>query len=263
MGNTFCTQFQRMIPVKNETFIIGKADQFTGTEGLQLHARHWSKLYKVAGYASVLMLVFLPVQLIVYFNWPPPTTVTGWFELFNRDAIIGLLDMDLLLSIDYILLGLVFLALYVSLRRGDPSLSSIALTLQLLAIAIYFASTGAFEMLTLSTRYAAATTSEQRAVLLAAGETTLASWQGTAFNSSYVLGAAALLIISFVMLRTPIFTRATGYVGILMGLLMIVPPTAGEFGTMLSLFSLIPLVPWLILLSRKFFMMADLARKKN
>jgi hypothetical protein len=60
----------------------------------------------------------------------------------------------------------------------------------------------AFEMLTLSNQYATATMDVERSIFLAAGEAMLATWQGTAFDVSYVLSAIAILIVSAVMLRS-------------------------------------------------------------
>ena len=124
--------------------------------------------------------------------------------------------MDLLLIVDYALLGLVFLALWATLRRSSQSLMAIALTLELVGIATYYASTVAFEMLSLSNQYTAA----ERFTFLTAGLVMLMTWQGTAFNVSYILSAIALLIVSSVMLKSHIFSKVTAYVGI-QGLVMI------------------------------------------
>jgi hypothetical protein len=50
---------------------------------------------------------------------------------------------------------------------------TIALALGLLGVAAYFASTAAFEILSLSNQYAAATTAAQKSTLLAAGQVLL------------------------------------------------------------------------------------------
>jgi hypothetical protein len=219
--------------------------------------RRWKPLYTIAAYAALTIVFFMPVQMIIYFIWPPPETVTGWFWLFQQNAIIGLLDMDLLLSLDYLLLAMVYLALYVALKRYEPSLMAVALVLQLLAISIYFASTSAFEMLTLSSLYEAAPTEEEKAQLLAAGQAVLAGWQGTAFNMSYILGGLSLIIASIVMYRTDMFRKTISRLGIIMGILMLVPPTIGKAGVIISLLSLIPLLPWLVLLAQRFFILKD------
>jgi len=108
-------------------------------------------------------------------------------------------------------------------------------------------------MLSLSDQYAAATTDAQRSVFLAAGQVMLTFYNGTAFDMSYVFGGVVLLIISAVMLRSNIFSKVTAYVGILMGMLMLVPPTVGTIGLLLSLISLVPTAIWLILVARRLF----------
>jgi Domain of unknown function (DUF4386) len=211
----------------------------------------WQTLHRVGGMAALAVLVLIPVQMVVFFLWPPPNTVIGWFTLFQDNALVGLLDMDLLLIVDYLLLIGVFSALWASLRRANESLMAIALILQLVATATYLASTVAFEMLSLSNQYATATTEVERSILLAAGQAMLVTWQGTAFDVSYVLSALAVLIISAVMLRSHMFSKVTGYAGLSAGILMSVPSTAGMIGVIFSLLSLVPLAVWLALIARR------------
>jgi hypothetical protein len=213
----------------------------------------WKALYRVAAVAALLMVVFIPIQSIVFVLWPPPNTVIGWFRLFQHNWLLGLLDMDLLLIVDQILMGLVLLALCAALKGASPSLMAIALTAGLEGIAAYFASSTAFNMLSLSSQYAAATTVAQRALFEASGQATLALWQGTAFDVSYVLEGVALLLIAVVMLRSNTFSKATASVGMLLGVVMLVPPTGGTIGLLFSLGSLVPLEIWLILIARRLF----------
>jgi hypothetical protein len=76
-------------------------------------------------------------------------------------------------------------------------------------------------MLSLSDRYAAASTDRERASLQAAGEALLAIHnpgtihQGTGLLLSLFLVVLAGLIISIVMLRTSVFGKPTAYVGII------------------------------------------------
>jgi hypothetical protein len=213
----------------------------------------WKSLYKVGAVAALTVLVLMSIQIVVLIVWPPPSTVIGWFNLFQTNKLVGLLDMDLLLIVDYALLGLVFLAFWTVLRRVNQSFMAIALVFELVGIATYFASTAAFEVLSLSNQYALAATDAERSVLLAVGQVMFAIWQGTAFNISYIISAIALLIVSVIMVRSSIFSKVTAYMGILASLLMFVPPTAGSIGVFISLISLIPTAIWLILIARKFF----------
>ena len=130
---------------------------------------------------------------------------------------------------------------------------AIALGRGLVSVATYFASGMAFEMLSLSGQYYAATTDAQRTVLLAAGQTTTAVWQGTAFDVSYILAAIAFLIIGLVMWRSSVFGKVTASAGIVMGAMSFLPPTAGTIGMIFALGSLGPLEIWAVLVGRRSF----------
>jgi hypothetical protein len=129
----------------------------------------WRLLYRAGGVAALITAVLIPLQIIVFITWPPSLegSVTDWFRLFQDNWLLGLLSLDLLLLVDYILLVPIVLALYVALRQISASLMAVATALYFVAIAAYFASNTAFEMLSLSDQYAAATTDTQRATYLA------------------------------------------------------------------------------------------------
>ena len=212
----------------------------------------WQTLQRVGGVSAIIILALMPIQIVVFLNWPPPNTVVGWFLLFQNNPLVGLIDMDLLLIVDYVLMLIVFLALWAYLRRANESLMAIALILQVVATATYFASTAAVEMLSLSNQYTAANTEVERSMILAAGYTMLATWQGTAFNVGYVLGGFALVIVSAVILRSPyLLSKVTGYAGLAAGVLALVPASAGMIGLLFSLVSLVPTAIWLALIARR------------
>jgi len=221
----------------------------------------WKPLYKVGGAAALILLGLIPIQIIIFIAHPPPSTVIGYFTLFQNNWLLGLLNLDLLYMLTMVLTVLIYLALYAALRRASPSFMAIALTLGLVGIAVYFASNTAFEMLSLSSQYAAATTDAQRSTFQAAGQAMLALYQGTAFDVSYVLGGVTSLIIAVVMLRSNIFSKGTAYVGLLMSVMMVVPPTLGTIGLVFALISLFPLAIWFILIARRFFMLAQSVSK--
>jgi hypothetical protein len=212
---------------------------------------HWRTLYRIGAAAAIGVLALVPVQMLVFVTTPPPDTVTGWFALYERSPLLGLLDMDLLLIVDQVLIAVMFLALCVALRRANPSWIAVALLLAVAAFAAYLASNPAFEMLDLSRRYATASTEAERAVTLGAGEAMVASWTGTAFSVGYVLGALAFLIVSAVMLRSDVFGRVTAWVGLVFGVVSLVPASAGTVGLVFSLLSLIPMWVWLVLIARR------------
>jgi hypothetical protein len=214
----------------------------------------WKSLYTIAGAAALITAVFMPIQALVFIVWPPPLagTARDWFALFQSNWLIGLIDLDLLLVADQVLLIPIMLALYVALKRTSESIMAIATALGFVGIVLFIVSNPAVEMLSLSERYAAATTDAQRATFLAAGQTMLAAWQGTAFHVGYLLASVAGIAVPIVMLRTTIFGRAIAYLGILanaIGLGLYLP----VIGIFLALFSVVFLECWYILLARRFF----------
>lgn len=206
----------------------------------------WGSLYRAGAWSAIAMLVLIPIQLAVFIIWPLPTTVTEWFVLFQANPIAGLLDMDLLLIVDWILTVCIVVAFAIASSERERGLLVLAVTLEILAAAAYFASTGAFEMLSLAGRYDGASETE-RAALVAAGEMVLASWTGTAYIVSTVASGIAILLLSIAMLRSAVVGRLIPWFGIAMGVTAVVPPNAGTFGLVASLVYLVPFVGWLFL----------------
>jgi hypothetical protein len=216
----------------------------------------WQTLYRLGGVAALITVAMFVVQVAVFFVSPPPSTVQGYFTLFQSSPLLGLLALDLLILVDQVLGIPLLLALYVSLRRANPSLVVIALLLSVVSMAAYFASNTSFEMLSLSRQYAAATGEAQRAALLAAGEAMLATYTGTAFHVSYIFGSLGLLIASFVMLRSEVYSKATAYVGLVTNVLVfgLYVPVVGLYLSILSVFPF--LLIWYIQIALRLFQLA-------
>lgn len=173
---------------------------------------------RVGGVAALVVALLTVMEVVFFIIYPPPITVNGWFELFQSSPIIGLLDFWGLELFMYAMFILVFLALYMALKRVNRWSMAVALSLALLGVAIFYATNNPFSMLTLSNKYAIATTEMERVTLVAAGEAVLASTNQRAvggFNIGLFLVSIAGLIVSVVMLRSTAFSRATAYIGIL------------------------------------------------
>ena len=178
----------------------------------------YRSLYRLGGAAAFIVAFLTVAEVVAFVFFPQPSTMSDWFILFQTNPIIGLLDFWGLEVPMYLMLAIVFLALYVVLRRDSESGMAIALTLALLGIAIFFATNNPFSMLSLSRMFAAATTEANRSALLAAGEALLANTNQRAiggFNIGLFLVSTAGLIVSLVMRRADSFRRSTAYVGIL------------------------------------------------
>jgi hypothetical protein len=176
----------------------------------------WNGLYKTGGLAAMLMVVITLVQFVSFAVAPPPLDggAADWFAFFQDSAAFGLLGFEALL-VGYTLLSLlVAVALFAALSPASQSLAALFLVLSVIGGMAFVAARPALEMLSLSQQYAAATTDAHRAAVLAAGETMVAIFHGTAFQVSYLLGSVTGFLIGAAMLRSDVFSRATAYLRI-------------------------------------------------
>ncbi len=210
----------------------------------------WKTLYKIAGVAAVITAAIIPISIMAYFIWPVyPDDI---FAVIQESKLAGLMSLDFLYLLGNFFAIPVFLAFYLSLRRTDESWALLALALGLIGLVVLIPARPAFEMLALGDQYAAATTDAQRAIIQAAGEATLATFRGTAFNAHYVLGSLSLLITAWLMLRSEVYSKASAYVGIATNLVVfgLYVPVVGVY---ISLLSVVGYLVWWIILTRKFF----------
>lgn len=216
-------------------------------------------LCRIGAIAALATVAIAAIQAPIFIRYPQPTTVLGHFEQFQSNKLLGLLDLDLTLMLAEALSVLVLLGLYAALRRVGPSPMAIALGLGLGGIALYFAINPTLSMLYLSDQYAAATTDAQRSAFLAAGEALWANYNGTALGLFFILSGIADLIIAAVMLHSGRFGKATAYVGILLGVMLLVPPLPplGTIPLVLSYLVIVPSVLWNLLIARGLFRLAD------
>jgi hypothetical protein len=218
----------------------------------------WQPLYRIAGAAALLQVVLIAIQIPVFVLHPPPSTVSDFFALFERNWLLGLLNLDGLMLVNSVLMFPLLLALYALLRRASEPFMALALTLGIVANALCFAWNAAFTMLALSHQYAAAATAAERATFLAAGQALLTTHlSGTAFDGYYILSSVTMLIIGAVMVRSRIFSKLTAVTALLMGALTLVPPGAAGITLYLSLIVLAPTVLWLILVARRLFQLGQ------
>ncbi len=221
----------------------------------EIRERSW--LYRLAAIAALVILIIIIVQFITFIVAPPPYegTAADWFRLFQSNPLAGLIDFELFMVIYTVLSLIIAVALFVTLRPSTPSFMTLYLVITLLGVAMFVASRPALEMLRMSRLYAGAATESERIIYLTAGENMIATFNGTAFQVSYLLGSIGGLILSLVMLRTPIFSKATAYVRIASSLcdLGLYVPMVGMY---ISIFSVFFLFAWHILIAIRLFRLA-------
>lgn len=152
----------------------------------------WRGLVRLGAAAAVFVVVMIPLQTAVFLLSPPPSTVEGFFALFQENPLLGLLDLDLLLTLDYLVMTSFYLALYVVVRQAAPAWGLLALVIGLFSLVLFVVSREAtFSMWMISDQYTAATSSTERAALLAAGTALLTLNNGGTFGTSYTLVRSA------------------------------------------------------------------------
>lgn len=216
----------------------------------------WRSLYAIGAACAALMVLLLPLAAAGFAVAPSPSDAKTVFATFERSALLGLVSLDLVYMLEIVLAGIVLLAIAVALRRVNPALVVLATFLDVTATALYFASNPAFEMLALSQRYASAAADVDRTIFVAAGEAVLAGHTGTAYSVSYVLAGAAGLTLAIAMRRGEVFGKNVAYLGIVMGVLALVPPTAGPVGYYAAFVYVLPFVVWAPLVARRLFQLA-------
>jgi hypothetical protein len=241
---------------KEKTMITQtKTSQLTISE---VETSPWKGLFKLGGIAALAVVAIVFLQGPIFILYPQPTTVLGHFIQFQQNKLLGLVDLDLILILAEIVTIPILVALYAALKRFSPTTLGIALASGLGGIGLFFAVNPTLAMLFLSDQYAAAATEAQRAAFLAAGEALTAQYNGTAFGLFFILCGVSYILFAVAMLKSGIFSKATGYMGLLMGAMMLVPPlpVLGTVALTLSYVVILPSLVWNILIAIRLFQLA-------
>jgi hypothetical protein len=178
----------------------------------------WKKLCKIGGIAALLQLACCMVTMLVVFTLGgEPATAEEYFNLLGSNRLMGLLRMDFPSILNVSLYTLTLFGLYAALRSKHTGLLALSVGLGFAGILLWLSQHSVLSMLSLSDQYAAATTGLQRSQLLAAGQAVISSdmWHSTGAFVSGVFLQGALTLISLLMLRSGVFSKAVAWMGIL------------------------------------------------
>jgi hypothetical protein len=195
----------------------------------------WNDLYRIGGFAFFGIGVLVIFAVIAFFIWPyePGNASTAAvFEMLQNDRIGGLISLDLPMFVLILFNMIGLLALYVALKPVNESYALIALALGLVSAASVIPARPLVELVVLSDQYAVAGSAVEQNRLLAAGETLLLLFSGTAWLVQTLLLGISTIISSLLKLRSPFFSKATAYSGLLAGTLalgVVVPNLAVLF----------------------------------
>ncbi|HNT77991.1 MAG TPA: DUF4386 family protein [Anaerolineae bacterium] len=218
----------------------------------------YKKLYRLGGIAVLANLVVMLISFVGYILWPYAAGTTPTQEIYTliQTNIWGaFIALDLGVSIANLISIVIFLALYVALRRVDEAYALIALIIGLVAVAAMIAARPVFEIFTLSDLYASAGTEMDKSLYLTAGESLLVQFHGAAWHISIFFNALASLINALLMRRSQVFGRALAYIGIVTFAVATLFWAPGV-GLMFLFLSMLGSVPWSILLGRDLFRLA-------
>ncbi len=222
-------------------------DKLSGTPGSVIAEKEWQPLYRLGGISAIVTVVLIPLSIIAYFIWPIyPDNI---FEVIQQSKLAGVMSLDLMYLLGNIVSIPLMLAVYISLRRAHPSYALIALVLWAVGLTLIFAARPIFEMVSLSDQYAAATTAAEKSQIMAAAIALQQLFNGTAYFMHYLLGTLSLLLFSYIMLDSQLYTKTVALVGIVSNLLAfaLVIPTIGVYLSILSVFGL---AIWYVLIAR-------------
>jgi len=224
----------------------------------------WRSLYKLGAFTALILIVLPPAEIVIGLlagaqrASASTVTVVDWFSLFHDNWFLGLRNLGLLNLVGAALLVPTILAVYSALRRSNEAFGALGAMVFFMGIAVYIAGSRALPMLSLSRQYAAATTDAQRSLLTAAGQAMLAEGQS---RSGVLLIEFACLLISTVMLRGRVFSKATACAGMLgNALLMVVEiafiPVSSSPGIVVAACGGLSIMTWYLLVARSLFQLA-------
>jgi hypothetical protein len=180
----------------------------------------WKTLYRIGGMAALATVLVGLVEIGITFLPGGNTaykTVFDWFSLFQNNRFMGLRNLGLLNIFFYALDIPIFFALFGAHRKSSQTLAALAMIVSFIGVAVFYATNRAFAMLDISNQYALATTDGQRAIFAAAGQGLLAVGQSHTPGTfmAFFLSEAASLLMSVVMYRGKLFSKANATVGFL------------------------------------------------
>jgi hypothetical protein len=149
-----------------------------------------------------------------------PVRALEWFRLLQENRFVGLALLDFFDLVEFLLVGLIFLALYFALKPVSRRAALIGITCGLAGVLLSCVLNPALPMLALSEQYAAATTEAQQSTILVVGDSLLKNQPGI-INQRMGIGIGLFLVLlaglifSIAMLRSDVFGKATAVTGIL------------------------------------------------
>jgi hypothetical protein len=212
-------------------------------------------IFKYGSIAAVLSAVSILFAIIAYFIWPykgNASSIEDILTVLQTDRIGGLIALDVSMLIIGPVTLLMFVALYIALRRVNEPVALVALIMNMMAIVLVIVCRPLAELVMLSEQFALATDSVEKSRILAAGELLRLQLDGTAWAIQTAFLMIAGLINNTLMLRTKHFKKRTAWTGIVISAIGL-PFFLPEIGLIFFFFNTIGSIPWCIFVATDLF----------
>ncbi len=233
-------------------------------------------IYLLGGVAALIVVFasLLDIVISMLLGGDPtsiPQTAIGRITQFQSNGWLGLYYLDLLNMTTAIIMIPAIFALYVALRRVDKVYTVLALIIFSIGTAVFVSNNTALPMLSLSSKYALATSEAQKNLLAAAGEAMLArgAHGSPGVFPGFLLPIIANLVMSIVMQKSGVFSKITAYFGIAGSVLFIFYfvivtfiPNGESVAMALAIPGGILSIVWMILFAIRLFKLRVIEEKK-
>jgi hypothetical protein len=237
----------------------------------------WRRIYKLGGVAALIVVCasLLDIAISILLGGSPasiPQTAVDRFIQFQSNPWVGLYYLDLLNMTTAVIMIPAFFAICAAHRRVNIVYSGLALIVFSIGTAVFITNNTALPMLSLSGKYALATSDVYKNLLAAAGEAMLTrgAHASPGVFVGFLLPVIASLLISFVMLNGGVFSKATACLGIVGYSLFIIYfvlvtfiPGAGSMAMALATIGGLLTIAWLILFAIKLLKLRNKSEVKN
>jgi hypothetical protein len=220
----------------------------------------WSSLYKIGGVAAWIFVAYSLATIIIFvFLSQMPETALEAFNALQENRVVGLLRLDALTLLTVPLYYLIYLCIYQGIKKDNNAYASLGVLLAFAGVTLFLATPSAFSLVSLSEKYAAATTAAYKEQILIVGEALIASdmWHSSGAMIGGFLMLTAALIVLVVMLKSENFSKATAIVGIVTYGLDLMHKSVSVFVPSIGIIFMIVAGPlylvWFPLLARDFF----------
>jgi len=235
------------------------------SRNMELPVPNNKNIFIIGGTAALLTVLVAFGEILITFlpgGSEQVETVIDWFTQLQNNWFMGLRNLGFLNIIMFALGIPIYFALYTAHRKVNKTFAALAMIISFIGVAVFFATNRAFSMLELSNQYANAITDSQRSGFLVAGQAMLSVGKSHSPGTfiCFFLGELAGILISLVILKGKIFSKAAALIGI-MGFALLLffevftsfVPVLKEISMILAIGGGILNVIWLILLGIGFF----------